>query len=90
MEPGTPTPEGLDAVDIPESKAVLFFIKGQQGDCYKTAYNTEVLNNLIAQLGLPIPTDERVLKAFERDNCPRFTDPDEDGNLTLDYIVFLN
>jgi hypothetical protein len=90
MEPGTPAPDGLDTVDIPESRAVLFFIKGQQGDCYKTAYNTDVLNNLILQLDLPIPGEKRALKAFERDNCPRFTEPDEDGNLILDYIVFLD
>jgi hypothetical protein len=89
MEADTPAPEGFDAVDIPESKAVLFFIKGQQGDCYKTAYNTEALNGLISQLGLPLPAEERDLKAFERDNCPRFTDPDADGNVILDYAVYL-
>ncbi|MDR0949119.1 MAG: GyrI-like domain-containing protein [Lachnospiraceae bacterium] len=89
MEAGTPVPEGLDFVDIPESQAVLFFIKGKQGDCFTTAYNTDVINGLIEQLGLPHPADDRKLKAFERDNCPRFTDPDEEGNLILDYIVFM-
>jgi hypothetical protein len=26
---------------------------------------------------------------FERDNCPRWTSPDENGKLILDYAVYL-
>jgi len=27
--------------------------------------------------------------SFERDNCPRFTDPDAQGNVILDFAVYL-
>jgi hypothetical protein len=89
MKPGTPAPEGLDVVDLPERKAVMFFIKGQQGDCYTTAYDTEAMYNIITDMEIPRPDESREFRAFERDNCPRWTDPDEDGNLTLDWAIML-
>jgi hypothetical protein len=90
METGTPAPEGLDIVDIPNSQAVLFFINGKERDFYGTLCDTAPLYEQIEKLGLPLPNVNNTLKYFERENCPRFTTPDEDGFIIVDYIILLD
>ena len=36
-----------------------------------------------------IPDADGVMWSFERCQCPRFTTPDEKGNVTLDYCSFV-
>ncbi len=37
-----------------------------------------------------VPDEKGVLWFFERYGCPRFTAPDEKGNIILDICYFLN
>ena len=101
---GTPVPEvfgenstsgsksiTFDFVDLPAMDAALFFIKGQAPECYGLAFGQrDTLNAAMVEAGITPPTDEpRRWIAFERDNCPRWTDPDEDGRQILDYAIYL-
>ena len=87
----TPVPDGFDYVDLPSMEAGLFFIKGQVSECYGLVFGQpEVLSSELEKHGMSMPkgTPQRWL-GFERDNCPRWTTPDENGNQILDYAVYL-
>jgi hypothetical protein len=90
---GTPVPDGFDHAYLPEMTAALFFIKGQQGECYEHVFG-EKRSELLAEMercGMAPPPSEPPPRwaSFERDNCPRWTDPDADGNVILDYAIYL-
>ena len=87
----TAVPDGFDHADLPAMNAALFFIKGQPDECYGLAFGQrDTLNAAMVAAGITPPADEpRRWIAFERDNCPRWTDPDENGNQILDYAVYL-
>jgi hypothetical protein len=94
MEAGTPVPEGFDFADLPELSAGLVYIKGKQDEVYAlTAPDKRgVLQAALSPAGVELPTEGGAPKrwlSFERDNCPRFTDPDADGNVILDYALYL-
>jgi predicted transcriptional regulator YdeE len=85
----TPVPEGFDYADIPAFEAALFFIKGKTVECYMLAGDVEALSTEIEHNGMTLMSESRRWLSFERDNCPRWTDPDADGNQILDYGIFL-
>ncbi|GHU36475.1 hypothetical protein FACS1894105_06890 [Clostridia bacterium] len=69
-------------------------IKGKQDEVYSlTAPDKRgELQIALAEVGVELPASDAPPKrwlSFERDNCPRFTDPDADGNLILDYALYL-
>ena len=81
----TKVPEGFDYVDIePLSYAVCYLQdKEGSGEFYTMETHNRCLEALKAQ-GLKRKEDDW---CFERYNCPRFTTPDAEGNVILDYGI---
>ena len=85
--PDTIVPEGFLFIDFPESELGVTWIYGQEsevfgieGECY----------DKITQAGMQIKSaPDGATWAFERYGCPRFTTPDENGNIILDYCFFV-
>lgn len=78
-------PEGFDYVDIEPMEYAVFYLydKENSSDFYTMDTHDMCLEELKA-LGLKRKEDDW---CFERYNCPRFTTPDEKGNVILDYAV---
>ncbi len=81
----TSVPVGFEYVDIePLDYAVCYlYAKEGSGDFY----TMETHEMCLAQLnghGMKRKEDDW---CFERYNCPRFTSPDEHGNVILDYLI---
>ena len=82
---GTEVPSGFESVDIPAFDAAVCWLYGneQSGELY----GLEVHNMVVAEAakhGFIRKDDDW---CFERYNCPRFTAPDDKGNVILDYGV---
>lgn len=83
FESGAIVPEGFEALDIPDANFAVFHIYGneQKGEIYGEA-PTNTCIDILKKSGLDISAD---FLRFERYNCPRYTTPDELGNVILDY-----
>lgn len=81
----TKSPEGFEYVDIePTDYAVCYlYDKENSGDFYTLDTHDLCLEEL-KQRGFTRKEDDW---CFERYNCPRFTTPDEKGNVILDYGI---
>ncbi len=81
----TEVPEGFAYVDIePLHYAVCYlYDKEGSGDFYTMDTHNRCLEALKAR-NLKRKEDDW---CFERYNCPRFTTPDEQGNVILDYAI---
>ena len=91
FQTNTPVPDGFDHADLPAMEAGLCFIKGKAEDCYGLVFgHPEILAAELEKNGMSMPkgTPPRWV-GFERDNCPRWTTHDENGNQILDYAVYL-
>lgn len=83
----TEVPQGFECIDFPKSSLGTCWIYGREeevhgsvGNCWKALQNE----------GFEISTDENgVERSFENCLCPRFTTPDEKGNVILDYCYFI-
>ncbi|MBR5798875.1 MAG: GyrI-like domain-containing protein [Lachnospiraceae bacterium] len=82
---GTEVPEGFEYVDIESLNYAVFYLsdKENSGDFYTMETHNMCLAELEA-LGFQRKEDDW---CFERYNCPRFTTPDEKGNVILDYGI---
>ena len=91
----TSVPENLDYVDLPAGNVGTCWIYGKQdsreffGDiphrmCYEKINENgwSVKNNF--------GDGSETYWFFEKYNCPRFTTPDEKGNVILDYSFYIN
>ena len=81
----TAVPEGFDFVDMEALEYAVFYLcdKEGSGDFYTMETHEMCLDELKA-LGFKRKEDDW---CFERYNCPRFTTPDEEGNVILDYGI---
>lgn len=91
---GTAVPEGFSYVDIPEGDAGIGWIRGKEakGELYGEApYNlcVEKLNENGLTPRDNFRSDKKWFWIFERYNCPRFTEPAEDGTVILDYGIYV-
>lgn len=82
---GTEVPEGFEAVDMEPLKYAVCYLQDKEnsGDFYTMDTHNRCLDELKA-LGWKRKEDDW---CFERYNCPRFTTPDEQGNVILDYGI---
>ena len=78
-------PEGYEAVDIPPLDFAVCYLYDREGsgDFYTMATHDMCLERL-KDLGLSRKENDW---CFERYNCPRFTSPDENGGVILDYAI---
>ena len=84
----TEVPSGFDYVDIePKEYAVCYlYDKENSGDFFTMDTHNMCLEEL-KTLGLKRKEDDW---CFERYNCPRFTTPDDNGNVILDYAITID
>ena len=84
----TDVPEGLEYIDFPEQSLGVCWIYGKQSEVYNKVSQCPAE---LASAGMAIQSDENgYIGFFERDQCPRFTSPDEKGNIILDYCYFVD
>lgn len=92
----TTVPNGYDYIDLPEGDLAVALIKGkEQGDniygmhdeCLK-AFNENGMGDIKSDF--INSNGEKVSYFIERYNCPRFTKPDDEGNVILDYCTYIN
>ena len=78
-------PKGFEYVDIEPLEYAVCYLYGKEnsGDFYTLEAHNMCLEEL-KTLGLKRKEDDW---CFERYNCPRFTVPDENGNVILDYGI---
>lgn len=83
---GTAVPEGFECVDFPAAGLGTCWIYGPEDDVHDAS---PCLPKLEAQ-GMRLWRDERGgAWSFENCLCPRFTTPDEKGNVILDYCWYV-
>ena len=85
--PDTEVPDGLGFIDFPEQYLGVCWIYGKTPQVYDFVSGCP---EIIKNAGMEIRSDEHgFLGFFERDLCPRYTTPDEKGNIILDYCYFV-
>lgn len=83
---GTTVPEGFDFIDFPASNFGTCWIYGKEDEVHDTSSCIDqlVLNGMELKID-----DDGCMIHFENGLCPRFTTPDEDGNVILDYCYLV-
>ena len=81
---GTAAPEGFQALHIPAGDYALHYLYGKEDapDMYGSAALRLCAQAMEAQGMTQAPG-----AVMERYNCPRFTTPDAEGNVIIDYLV---
>jgi len=83
----TQVPEGFEHVDFPKSKLGVCWVYGKDGDVY---CKEDKCAEKLGEEGYKIIPDEKgAYWFFERYCCPRFTTPDEQGNIVLDICHYI-
>ncbi len=87
LAPDAEVPEGFEAVDIPAGEVGVCWLHGneQSGELY----SMEASDMAMAALGEQGWSFSESGWFFERYNHPRFTTPDEKGNVILDICAYL-
>ena len=96
FEAGVTPPDGYEYVDIPEGIVGVCWINGREdnGEIYGDNAHKMCVNKLRDNGFVRIREDfkgpDKVWNwFFERYNCPRFTEKDEDGEVILDYGIYI-
>ncbi len=85
MAPEAPVPQGYEAVEIPAGDLGVCFLYGK--DSSPDLFGMDAHKSLCRRLaGAGLDSSGWFL---ERYNCPRYTVPDEKGNVILDYCAYL-
>lgn len=81
----TQAPDGFEYVDIEPLDYAICYLRDKEGsgEFYSRGTHAMCLEKL-KELGITRKEDDW---CFERYNCPRFTTPDENGNVILDYGI---
>ncbi len=89
MPPDTPVPDGFDSHVFPEGEIGVGWLYGSEAGGELYGHESDVAMKL-SEEGIPIKNDEHgACWFFERYACPRYTTPDEAGNVTLDIGFFV-
>lgn len=88
MAPDTQVPDGFESADIPAGEVGVCWLCGSDK-------NGELYGQQASDLCMAALTEKgwRFSETnwfFERYNCPRFTQPDQDGNVILDICAYLD
>lgn len=87
----TVVPGGYDFIDLEEGEVGVCWIKGKEEDGSIYGMHDACMEKLKenSMSNLRSDKEDRVY-FFERYNCPRFTEKDEEGNVILDYGAYLS
>lgn len=86
---GAAVPEGFAAVDLPAAAAAVCWIRGPEGPALYGMHDACVRAMREAGMADWYRLPDGSLIFFERYSCPRFTTPDEQGRVILDYGAYL-
>lgn len=78
-------PEGFEYVDIEPLEYAVFYLYGNEHN--GELYGLDPHNLCLEELNKKGWRRWEDFWCFERYNCPRFTTPDENGNVILDYGI---
>ena len=81
----TDVPSGFEYVDIEPLNYAVFYLYGRENS--SEFYSMETHNMCLEELKAHNLIRKEDDWCFERYNCPRFTTPDANGNVILDYAV---
>ena len=79
----TPVPEGYEYADVPAMDYAVCYLRDKDGS--GDFYTMETHDRCLAALKEQGFTRKEDDWCFERYNCPRFTTPDENGLVVLEY-----
>lgn len=83
---GTAVPEGFECVDFPASSLGTCWICGKEWEVHGAIGQC---GPALAEAGIQVRADgDGTVWSFENGLCPRFTTPDEKGNVILDYCFY--
>lgn len=82
----TEVPEGFENIEFDEGNLGVCWIYGKEDEVHDVSRCLEyIVNN-----GMELATNENGMAVqFENGLCPRFTTPDEKGNVILDYCFYV-
>ena len=84
---GCEVPDGYGYIDLDHEAVGICWIKGQEWNLY--CHEDECCNELVKNnMAVALETDGGCYM-FERYQCPRFTTPDENGEVILDLGFFV-
>ncbi|GHV38757.1 hypothetical protein FACS189490_01210 [Clostridia bacterium] len=94
--PETSVPNGYSAIDLPESDTFISWVYGSEktGEIFGETVHYAVITAL-GDAGYEIredcfPNAPSLAYCFERYVCPRYTTPDAEGNVILDYGFYID
>lgn len=85
----TAVPEGFEFIDLKESDVAVCWIKGKEDEGIYAMHDACIAKVQENGMGNFREDDNNRACFFERYNCPRFTTPDENGDVILDYGIYL-
>lgn len=83
----TTTPEGFGTVNFPASTLGVCWVCGKGGEVF--FYEDRCAGRLKEEGYAIVPDEKGAFWCFERYACPRFTTPDEQGNIILDICIYI-
>lgn len=87
MPESTQVPEKFEYIDFPKSELGVCWVYGKNGNVY---CKEDKCAEKLGEEGYKIIPDEKgAYWFFERYCCPRFTTPDDQGNIILDICHFI-
>jgi len=87
----TPIPEGYEFIDLDEGNIGVCWIQGKEEDGSIYSMHEACITQFRENNMDHFKSDaENRIYFFERYNCPRFTQKDEQGNVILDYGTYLS
>ena len=82
----TPVPDGFVSIDFKDLSLGTCWIYGKENE----VHDTSACKQKLAENGMEIWQDQNgAVWSFENCLCPRYTTPDENGNVILDYCYFV-
>lgn len=88
LAPDAEAPDGFESVIIPAGEVAVCWLRGN--DKNGEIYSQEASDLAMAAMAEKGWTFSEKRWFFERYNCPRFTEPDENGEVILDICAFLD
>ena len=83
----TPVPAGFVSIDFENLSLGTCWIYGKENE----VHDTSACKQMITENGMKIWQDKNgAVWSFENCLCPRYTTPDENGNVILDYCYFVS
>ena len=90
LPPEVTVPDGYGFIDLAEGEVGICWIKGKDDDGSIYNMHEKCLEKLKENGMSEYRTDDTNRNLFfERYNCPRFTEKDEQDNIILDYGIYL-